>query len=81
MGAVDELQKLQGELNIAQTTGAQLDVAIHFVLRDKRYHAASHRTHFRNEPGTSTSRPHKRRDFVFELFAQFWAPSNRARLQ
>ena len=47
--AVHELQQLDGELDVAQAAGAELELAARHVLRQRGDHAAAHRLHVLDE--------------------------------
>ena len=57
--AVHELEQLHGELNIAQATRAQLDLAVHLVRGDIVGHTGAHRLHGFHEPVAGGGLPHE----------------------
>ena len=62
--AVHELQQLDGELDVAQAAGAELELAARHVLGERVDDPAAHRLHVLDEVLPLRDPPHQRRDRV-----------------
>ena len=60
--AVHQLQQLDGELDVAQPAGAELELALGLGGRDVLDDPAAHRLHVGDEAVALGGRPHQRRD-------------------
>ena len=58
--AVHELQQLDGELDVPQAAGAELELAVPLPLRDVLLDPATHRLHVVDERVPAGGRPHAR---------------------
>ena len=65
-----ELQELDGELDVAQPAGAQLELALGLMRRDVVEDPASHRLHVLDEPVAVGRPPHERCDPLEVLAGQ-----------
>ena len=68
--AVHELQQLDGELDVPQPTGPQLDLAPGVARRDVRDHPLAHRLRVGDEVLPLGRPPHHRRHHVHEVLGQ-----------
>ena len=71
--SVHELEQLDGELDVSQPAGAELELAVGVARRDRRLDPAPHRLDVGDEARTGGGRPHERFDGVDEL-----GPSSRS---
>ena len=62
--AVDELQQLHRELDVAQSPGPELELAVDLVARDVLLDPPAHRLHVLDEVRPVTRRPHQRGERV-----------------
>ena len=76
-----ELQQLHGELNIAQTARAQLNLAVHLVRGNIVGHAGAHRLHGFHEGFTGGGLPHEGVDCAGVAGAQLRRTGDGARLE
>ena len=79
--AVDELQQLHRELDVAQAAAAQFDVALGDPGRDVLDDPPAHRPHVGDEPGALGGRPHHRGDDIAVGGAERSVPGDRSRLE
>ena len=76
-----ELQQLHGELNIAQSARAQLNLAVHLVRRNIVGHSGAHRLHGFHEGFTGGGLPHEGVDCAGVAGAQLRRTGDGARLE
>ena len=76
-----ELQQLHGELNIAQTARAQLNLAVYLVRGNIVGHAGAHRLHGFYEGFTAGGLPHEGVDCAGVAGAQLRRTGDGARLE
>ena len=79
--AVDHLQQLHSELDVAEPAGAQLDVAVRLPVRDVGDHAAAHRPGVLHKALPGRGLPDEGGDHLLELLAQGGVSGCAARLQ
>ncbi len=79
--AVHQLQQLDGELDVAQAAGAELELAARHVLRQRGLHAAAHRLHVLDEVLPLRRLPDQRADLGDVALAQVQVAGGRAGLE
>ena len=79
--AVHHLQELNGELDIAQPTATEFDLALAHVLGQHRLDPAAHRLHVDDKVFALRGLPHHRAQRVHVLAAQFHVAGHRPRLE
>jgi hypothetical protein len=78
---VDHLQELDGELDVAQSPGSELDVAIGLAVGDVGDHAAPHGACVLDEPVTTGGLPHPGGDHVLEGVPDLLVAGDHTRLE
>ena len=79
--AVNQLEQLDGELDVAQPTGAEFDLPVANPRGNQRLDPAAHRLHVGDEILTLAGGPDHRHQRVHVLPAQFGVPDGRPGLQ
>lgn len=72
---VHQLQQLDGELDVAQSTGAELDLPFPHPGRNQGLHPPAHRLHVGNEILTLAGGPDHRHQRVDVLLSEFGVPT------
>ena len=80
-GPVDELEQLDGELDVAQAAGAELELALGLLGRDVLDDAATHGLHVGDEAVAARGGPHHRGQGLDVLPGQLLVPGGRAGLE